>query len=168
MPEAVIVDAVRTPIGRAFKGSLAQQRPDEMGAYAVDKLLERNPEVKPDSVEDVFCGCGLPQGLQAFNIARIIVLLSGHLPQTVNGVTISRYWHQQLTQRTTQSQTIIERAVRCLRGPVRSSGVKRWSQHDEAADLCSLKVAPLRCQSPRPGPGRAHVDGFGRAGQAAV
>ena len=91
MPEAVIVDAVRTPIGRAFKGSLAQQRPDEMGAYIVDQVLERNPEVSPDSVEDVFCGCGLPQGLQAFNIARIIVLLSEKLPQTVNGVTVSRY-----------------------------------------------------------------------------
>jgi acetyl-CoA C-acetyltransferase len=91
MPEAVIVDAVRTPIGRAFKGSLAQQRPDEMGAHVVDRLLERNPEVSPDSVEDVFCGCGLPQGLQAFNIARIIVLLSEHLPQSVNGVTVSRY-----------------------------------------------------------------------------
>jgi acetyl-CoA C-acetyltransferase len=91
MPEAVIVDAVRTPIGRAFKGSLAQQRPDEMGAYIVDNLLERNPGVAPDSVEDVFCGCGMPQGLQGFNIARIMVLLSEHLPQTVNGVTMSRY-----------------------------------------------------------------------------
>jgi acetyl-CoA C-acetyltransferase len=91
MPEAVIVDAVRTPIGRAFKGSLAQLRPDETGAFIVDKLLERNPEVSPDSIEDVFCGCGMPQGLQAFNLARIIVLLSDRLPQTVNGVTISRY-----------------------------------------------------------------------------
>ena len=91
MPEAVIVDAVRTPIGRAFKGTLAQQRPDEMGAFIVDSLLERNPEVAPESVEDVFCGCGLPQGLQAFNIARIIVLLSEKLPETTNGVTISRY-----------------------------------------------------------------------------
>ena len=91
MPEAVIVDAVRTPIGRAFKGSLAALRPDDMGAYAVDRLLERNPEIAPETVEEVFCGCGLPQGLQAFNIARIIVLLSEHLPQSVNGVTISRY-----------------------------------------------------------------------------
>jgi acetyl-CoA C-acetyltransferase len=91
MPEAVIVDTVRTPIGRAFKGSLAQLRPDEMGAFAVDALLERNPEVVPDSIEDVFCGCGLPQGLQGFNIGRIIVLLSEKLPQSVNGVTISRY-----------------------------------------------------------------------------
>ena len=91
MPEAVIVDAVRTPIGRAFKGSLAQQRPDEMGAFIVDQLLERNPDVDPAPIEDVFCGCGMPQGLQAFNIGRIISLLSEKLPETVNGVTISRY-----------------------------------------------------------------------------
>jgi acetyl-CoA C-acetyltransferase len=91
MPEAVIVDAVRTPIGRAFKGSLAQLRPDESGAYIVDQLLERNPDVAPDSIEDVFCGCGLPQGLQAFNVARIMVLLSEKLPDSVNGVTVSRY-----------------------------------------------------------------------------
>jgi acetyl-CoA C-acetyltransferase len=91
MPEAVIVDTVRTPIGRAFKGSLAQLRPDELGAFVVDELLERNPEVQPSSVEDVFCGCGMPQGLQAFNIARIMVLLSKKLPDTVNGVTMSRY-----------------------------------------------------------------------------
>ena len=91
MPEAVIVDAVRSPIGRAFKGSLAQLRPDETAAYVVDQLLERNPGVDPASVEDLFCGCGMPQGLQAFNIARIIVLLSEKLPQEVNGVTVSRY-----------------------------------------------------------------------------
>jgi acetyl-CoA C-acetyltransferase len=91
MPEAVIVDTVRTPIGRAFKGSLAQLRPDEMGAFVIDQLLERNPDVDPASIEDVFCGCGMPQGLQAFNIARIMVLLSEKLPETVNGVTMSRY-----------------------------------------------------------------------------
>ena len=91
MPDAVIVDTIRTPIGRAFKGSLAQLRPDEMGAYVVDQLLERNPEVDPALVEDLICGCGMPQGLQAFNIGRIISLLSEKLPQTVNGVTVSRY-----------------------------------------------------------------------------
>jgi acetyl-CoA C-acetyltransferase len=91
MPEAVIVDAIRTPIGRAFKGSLAGLRPDDTGAYVVDQLLERNPDVAPDTVEEVVCGCGLPQGLQAFNIGRIMVLLSEKLPDTVNGVTVSRY-----------------------------------------------------------------------------
>jgi acetyl-CoA C-acetyltransferase len=91
MPEAVIVDAVRSPIGRAFKGSLAQLRPDETAAWVVDRLLERNPDLPPEAVEDVFCGCGMPQGLQAFNIARIIALLSERLPQEVTGVTFSRY-----------------------------------------------------------------------------
>jgi acetyl-CoA C-acetyltransferase len=91
MPEAVIVDAVRTPIGRAFKGSLAQLRPDDTGAHTVDQLLERNPDVDPASVEEVYCGCGMPQGLQAFNVGRIIVLLSEKLPETTNGSTISRY-----------------------------------------------------------------------------
>ena len=91
MPEAVIVDAVRTPIGRAFKGSLAQLRPDESVAYVVDRLLERNPEVDPAAVEDLYCGCGMPQGLQAFNIARIAVLLSERLTQETTGTTISRY-----------------------------------------------------------------------------
>jgi acetyl-CoA C-acetyltransferase len=91
MPQPVIVDAVRTPIGRAFKGSLAQLRPDDVAAYTVDQLLERNPDVDPASVEEVAMGCGMPQGLQAFNVGRIVVLLSEKLPQTTNGVTISRY-----------------------------------------------------------------------------
>ena len=91
MPEAVIVDSVRTPIGRAFKGSLAGLRPDETAAYVLDQLLERNPDVAPESVEDVIAGCGMPQGLQSFNVARIAVLLSDRLPNTVTGVTVSRY-----------------------------------------------------------------------------
>ena len=91
MPEAVIVDTIRTPIGRAFKGSLASLRPEEMGAFVVDRLLERNPEVEPTLIEDVFCGVGMPQGLQAFNMGRIIALLSEKLPESVNGVTVSRY-----------------------------------------------------------------------------
>ena len=91
MPETVIVDTVRTPIGRAFKGSLSRLRPEETGAYVLDQLLERNPELDPAQVEDVICGVGMPQGLQAFNMARIMVLLSEKLPETTNGVTVSRY-----------------------------------------------------------------------------
>ena len=91
MPEAVIVDAVRSPIGRAFKGSLAQVRPDETAAFVVDQLLERNPDVDPATVQDLLCGCGMPQGLQAFNIARIVVMLSDKLTQETTGTTISRY-----------------------------------------------------------------------------
>jgi acetyl-CoA C-acetyltransferase len=91
MPEAVIVDAVRTPIGRAFKGSLTQVRPDDMTAFVIDQLLERNPDVDPESVEDVVCGCGMTQGEQAYNIGRIAVLLSERLPDSVTGATVARY-----------------------------------------------------------------------------
>jgi acetyl-CoA C-acetyltransferase len=91
MPEAVIVDTIRTPIGRAFKGSLAQLRPDETAAYVIDQLLERNPDVDPATVNEVFMGCGMPQGLQAFNIGRIAVLLSEKLSDETTAVTMSRY-----------------------------------------------------------------------------
>src|SRR6059058_5586442 len=91
MPEAVIVDAVRTPIGRAFKGSLTQVRPDDMGAYIVDQLLARNEGVDPATVDDLICDCGMTQGEQAYNIGRIIVLLSEKLPDSVTGSTIARY-----------------------------------------------------------------------------
>ena len=91
MPEAVIVDAIRTPVGRAFKGSLATLRPDETLAFVADALLERNPDVDPSTVEELISGCGLPQGLQANNIARIAVLLSDKLGQNTNGSTVSRY-----------------------------------------------------------------------------
>src|SRR4029079_19527335 len=90
MPEAVIVDAVRTPIGRAFKGSLASLRPDETLAYVVDQVLERNPQVDPAIVEEGIAGCGLPQGLQANNIGRIAVLLSDKLGQETGGSTVWR------------------------------------------------------------------------------
>jgi acetyl-CoA C-acetyltransferase len=91
MPDAVIIDAVRTPIGRAFKGSLREVRPDDMGAYVLDQLLARNEQVDPASVQDVITGCGMTQGEQAYNIGRIMVLLSEKLPDTVTGSTIARY-----------------------------------------------------------------------------
>ena len=90
MPEAVIVDAVRTPIGRAMKGSLTGVRPDDLAAHVVDALLERNPDVEPSSVEDLMVGCGLPQGEAAYNVGRIVALLS-RLPDSVTGMTVSRY-----------------------------------------------------------------------------
>src|SRR5215207_7220300 len=127
MPEAVIVDTVRTPIGRAFKGSLAQLRPDETGAFIVDQLLERNPDVDPSSVEDLICGCGLPQGLQAFNIGRIMVLLSEKLGQETTGVTVSRYCASSLEA--------IKQAANSVKagqgGTYIAAGVERVSRYNE-------------------------------------
>jgi acetyl-CoA C-acetyltransferase len=130
MPEAVIVDAVRTPIGRAFKGTLAQLRPEEMGAFIVDALLERNPQVDPELVEDLFCGAGLPQGLQAFNIARIMALLSERLPMGVPGATVSRYCASSL-------ETIRQaaNAVTAGQGDVYiAAGVEWVSRYNEAVE----------------------------------
>jgi len=90
MPEAVIVDAVRSPIGRAFKGSLTGVRPDDLAAHVIDALLARNPGVDPASVEDLIMGCGLPQGEQAYNVGRTAGLLSA-LPNSVTGTTVHRY-----------------------------------------------------------------------------
>jgi acetyl-CoA C-acetyltransferase len=106
MPEAVIVDAIRSPIGRAFKGSLAQLRPDETIAYVIDQLLARNEGLDPKLVEEVVCGCGMPQGLQAFNIGRIAVLLSEKLPETTTGSTVSRYCASSLEAIRTASNNI--------------------------------------------------------------
>jgi acetyl-CoA C-acetyltransferase len=90
MPEAVIVDVVRSPIGRAFKGSLTEIRSDDLGAFIVDALLDRNPDVDPETVDDLICGCGLPQGEQSYNIGRAIAMLS-RLPAHVTGATVARY-----------------------------------------------------------------------------
>jgi acetyl-CoA C-acetyltransferase len=90
MPEAVIVDVVRSPIGRAFKGSLTGIRSDDLGAFIVDALLDRNPDVDPETVDDLICGCGLPQGEQSYNIGRAIAMLS-RLPAHVTGATVARY-----------------------------------------------------------------------------
>jgi acetyl-CoA C-acetyltransferase len=105
--DAVIVDSVRTPIGRAGKGSMRDLRPDETSAFIIDALLERNPGVDPALVEEVYFGCGLPQGLQANNIARIAVLLSKRLPLEVTATTVSRYCASSLEAIRTAANNVV-------------------------------------------------------------
>jgi acetyl-CoA C-acetyltransferase len=90
VPEAVIVATARTPIGRAFKGSLVDARPDDMGGFIVQKLMEKVPEVDPASVEDLMCGAANGAGEQSMNLARQVALLAG-LPDTVPGTTVNRF-----------------------------------------------------------------------------
>ena len=88
MPEAVIAAASRTPIGRAYKGSLTEVRPDDMSAFIINDVLSKVPSLDPASVEDVIWGCAQPAGEQGYNIARVAGLLAGlHTP----GVTVNRY-----------------------------------------------------------------------------
>jgi acetyl-CoA C-acetyltransferase len=90
MPEAVIVDAVRTPIGRAVKGSLRSVRADDLAAIPLKALLERNPQVDPGSIRDVMMGCGFGEGESGNNIGRIAVLLAG-IDHHVPGCTVNRF-----------------------------------------------------------------------------
>jgi acetyl-CoA C-acetyltransferase len=159
MPDVVIVDTVRTPIGRAFKGSLSQLRPDEMGAYVVDQLLERNPEVDPEGIEDLFCGVGMPQGLQGFNIARIISLLSERLPQTVNGVTISRYCASSL-----DAIRHAGNAIKAGEGDVYiAAGVEWVSRYNERTEAAGAADQNERLQG-----NDGHPDAYIQMGETAV
>ena len=88
--EAVIVSAVRTPVGKAKRGGLATVRPDEMAATAIQELLKRTPNLDPAEIEDVVFGCAFPEGEQGMNIARMVALRAG-LPDTVPAETINRY-----------------------------------------------------------------------------
>ncbi|HST32553.1 MAG TPA: acetyl-CoA C-acyltransferase, partial [Solirubrobacteraceae bacterium] len=90
MPEAVIVDAIRTPIGRAGKGSLKSIRADDLAAIPLRALVERNPELDPSTIVDIMMGCGFCEGEQGYNIGRVAGLLSGidhHVPAT----TVNRF-----------------------------------------------------------------------------
>ena len=90
MAEAVIVSAVRTPIGRAMKGVLKDVRADDLAAIAVRGALARVPQLDRALIEDVIFGCAFPEGEQGMNVARLIAALSG-LPETVGGVTVNRF-----------------------------------------------------------------------------
>jgi acetyl-CoA C-acetyltransferase len=89
MPEAVIVATARSPIGRAFKGSLTGIRPDDLAVQIVSAALAEVPQLDPADIGDLMLGCGLPGGEQGFNLARVVAVLLGydHLP----GTTVNRY-----------------------------------------------------------------------------
>jgi acetyl-CoA C-acetyltransferase len=89
MTEAVIVATARSPIGRAFKGSLTEMRPDDLAAQIVKALMEKVPQLDGDLVEDLILGCGQPAGEAGFNIARVVAVLAGL--DGCPGVTVNRY-----------------------------------------------------------------------------
>ena len=89
MPEAVIVAATRSPIGRAFKGSMTQVRPDDLAASIIRAALDQVPELAVDDIDDLMLGCGLPGGEQGFNMARVVAVLLGM--DRVPATTITRY-----------------------------------------------------------------------------
>ncbi|HEV3124773.1 MAG TPA: acetyl-CoA C-acyltransferase [Candidatus Dormibacteraeota bacterium] len=156
MPEAVIVAAARTPIGRAMKGSLIDWRPDDLGAFIVEKTLERLPELDRGSIEDLICGCGLPGGEQGFNMGRNIGLLA-HMD--IPGTTITRYCASSL-----QSTRMAAHAIKAGEGDVfLSVGVECVSRF-----LNGTSDMP-QCQNPKlqPGNSEGYPDVYIAMGQTA-
>jgi acetyl-CoA C-acetyltransferase len=89
MPEAVIVATARSPIGRAFKGTLTSIRPDDLAAQMITAALAKVPQLDPADIGDLILGCGLPGGEQGYNMARVIAVMLGH--DNLPGTTVTRY-----------------------------------------------------------------------------
>jgi len=127
MPEAVIVAAGRTPIGRANKGSLVECRPDDLSALVIGEVLARVPALDPQLVEDVILGCGQPAGEAGYNVARVAALMAG-LPE-VPGVTVNRYCSSSL-----QTIRMAAHAIRAGEGDVFvAAGVETVSRYNHGA-----------------------------------
>jgi len=121
MPEAVIVSATRSPIGRAFKGSLASIRSDDMVAQMIAAALAKVPEIDPNIIDDLLLGCGLPGGEQGFNMARVVAIELGY--DSLPGATITRYCSSSL-----QTTRMAMHAIRAGEGDVFiSAGVESVS-----------------------------------------
>jgi acetyl-CoA acyltransferase len=90
MHEAVIVSAVRTPVGKAPKGALRYSRPDDLAATVIAEAMRRVPDVNPDDVDDVVLGCAMPEAEQGLNVARVASLRAG-LPVSASAVTVNRF-----------------------------------------------------------------------------
>jgi acetyl-CoA C-acetyltransferase len=122
MPEAVIVAAARSPIGRAGKGSLVDLRPDDLTAQMVRAALAQVPQLDPAEIDDLMLGCGLPGGEQGFNMARVVAVLLGH--DSLPGTTITRYCSSSL-----QTTRMAMHAIRAGEGDVFvSAGVETVSR----------------------------------------
>ena len=171
MPEAVIVAAARSPIGRAHRGSLAQMRPDDLTAAIVSAALEQVPALDPTRIDDLYLGCGLPGGEQGYNMARVVATLLGfdYLP----GATINRYCSSSLQTtrmafhaiKAGEGDAFISAGVECVsrftkgssdglpdtmnpafhpaqeRSQRRSHGGEPWSDPREAGELPDVYVA---------------------------
>ncbi|HVF19170.1 MAG TPA: acetyl-CoA C-acetyltransferase [Mycobacteriales bacterium] len=123
MPEAVIVATARSPIGRAFKGSLKDFRPDDLTATIVQAALDKVPALDPHSIDDILLGCGLPGGEQGFNMARVVAVLLGL--DDVPGTTTTRYCASSV-----QTTRMALHAIRAGEGDVFiSAGVEMVSRY---------------------------------------
>jgi acetyl-CoA C-acetyltransferase len=155
MPEAVIVATARSPIGRAFKGSLVDLRPDDITATIIKAALDKVPALKPEDIDDLILGCGLPGGEQGFNLARVVAVLLGH--DSLPGTTITRYCSSSL-----QSTRMAFHAIKAGEGDAFiSAGVEMVSRFvkgnsDSAQDTQNPLFADAQARSAKAGEGGFH------------
>jgi len=135
MREAVIVSAVRTPVGKAGKGSYKNVRPEDLGAAVIKGAMDRVPGLSGEDVEDVIFGCAMPEGQQGLNVARTISMLAG-LPKSVPAQTVNRFCSSGL-------QTIASAAERIMAG---------WADVIVAGGVESMSSVPMGGHTPRPHP----------------
>jgi acetyl-CoA C-acetyltransferase len=156
MPEAVIVAAGRSPIGRAFKGHLVEVRPDDLASYVVSKVLDKVPELEPSMIDDLICGCGLPGGEQGFNLGRVVSVLSR---LDTPGCTVTRYCSSSL-----QTTRMAFHAIKAGEGDAfLSVGVECVSRYGNGTS------DPPTAQNPRlqPGSSEEYPDIYMAMGQTA-
>ena len=136
MPEAVIVATARSPIGRAFKGSLTSIRPDDLTAQMITAALAKVPQLDPADIDDLILGCGLPGGEQGYNMARVVAVMLGY--DSLPGTTVTRYCSSSL--QTTRMAfhaikagegDVLHLRRRRVREPVRQGQQRQLAGHQE-------------------------------------
>jgi len=138
MPEAVVVATARSPIGRAFKGSLTSIRPDDLAAQIITAALGKVPQLNPEDIDDLLLGCGLPGGEQGFNMARVVAVLLGH--DRLPGTTVTRYCSSSLQTtrmafhaiKAGEADVLISAGVECVSRFVKGSS-DSWPDTHNAA-----------------------------------
>ena len=146
MPEAVIVATARSPIGRAFKGSLTSIRPDDLATQIVSAALAKVQQLDAADIDDLMLGCGLPGGEQGFNMARVVAVLLGH--DRLPGTTVNRYCSSSLQTtrmayhaiKAGEGDVFISAGVECV-----SRGVKGTS--DTWPDTTNPLFAPAQART---------------------
>src|SRR5664280_2208588 len=129
MPEPVIVATARSPIGRAFKGSLKELRSDDLAATIVQAALDKVPQLDPHDIDDLMLGCGLPGGEQGYNMGRVVAVLLGY--DFIPGTTITRYCSSSL-----QTTRMAAHAIRAGEGLHRRTGAGGVVLADQRAVWC--------------------------------
>src|SRR5258708_7583272 len=115
MREAVIVDSLRTPLAKSFRGSLNRTRPDDQTAHAIRSVMARVPQLPPEEVEDVIIGRGQPHGVQGSNIARLATLLAA-LPVSTAATTVNRFCSSGLQSIAMAAHEILQEGVNAAIG----------------------------------------------------